>query len=182
MPPAEANASPSQGEPAEEAAGLPPCPCCGGRMIVIEFFERGMQPRYRRHPNPHPDRHVMSWSQLLDRRVPPHLVAGPQAEKTHALPRRTPSVKVTAKLLPPELPSRPPNGNPPEKASRTQKALFAVSPWLRFHFNPHRHRRRPGFLLRGLSDAGRAGEDPRASIRPPSETHYDTRKSHSEHM
>jgi hypothetical protein len=39
----------------------------------------------------------MSWSQLLDRRVPPHLVADPQAEKTHALPRRTPSVKVTAK-------------------------------------------------------------------------------------
>jgi hypothetical protein len=25
---------------------LPPCSCCGGRMIVIEFFERGMQPRY----------------------------------------------------------------------------------------------------------------------------------------
>ena len=47
MPPAEANASPSQGEPAGEAAGLLPCPCCGGRMIVIEFFERGMQPRYR---------------------------------------------------------------------------------------------------------------------------------------
>ena len=24
-----------------------PCPCCGGRMIVIETFERGCQPRYR---------------------------------------------------------------------------------------------------------------------------------------
>jgi hypothetical protein len=22
-----------------------PCPCCGGRMIVIETFERGQQPR-----------------------------------------------------------------------------------------------------------------------------------------
>ena len=22
-----------------------PCPCCGGRMIVIETFERGAQPR-----------------------------------------------------------------------------------------------------------------------------------------
>ena len=42
---AEKVASPSQDEPAE--AALPPCPCCGGRMIVIEFFERGMQPRYR---------------------------------------------------------------------------------------------------------------------------------------
>ena len=22
-----------------------PCPCCGGRMIIIETFERGVQPR-----------------------------------------------------------------------------------------------------------------------------------------
>jgi hypothetical protein len=33
------------GETAETV--LPPCPCCGGRMKVIEFFERGMQPQYR---------------------------------------------------------------------------------------------------------------------------------------
>ena len=24
-----------------------PCPCCGGRMIIIEIFERGRAPRYR---------------------------------------------------------------------------------------------------------------------------------------
>ena|SRR5271155_728309 len=24
-----------------------PCPCCGGRMIIIETFERGSTPRYR---------------------------------------------------------------------------------------------------------------------------------------
>jgi hypothetical protein len=24
-----------------------PCPCCGGRMIVIETFRRGSTPRYR---------------------------------------------------------------------------------------------------------------------------------------
>jgi hypothetical protein len=24
-----------------------PCPCCGGRMIVIEVFARGCEPRYR---------------------------------------------------------------------------------------------------------------------------------------
>ena len=24
-----------------------PCPCCGGRMIIIETFERGCGPRYR---------------------------------------------------------------------------------------------------------------------------------------
>jgi hypothetical protein len=23
-----------------------PCPCCGGRMIIIETFERGCAPRY----------------------------------------------------------------------------------------------------------------------------------------
>ena len=27
-----------------------PCPCCGGRMIIIETFERGCQPRYRPPP------------------------------------------------------------------------------------------------------------------------------------
>jgi putative transposase/transposase-like zinc-binding protein len=46
-PPEEEVASSSQDEPAETV--LPPCPCCGGRMIVIEFFERGTQPRYRPH-------------------------------------------------------------------------------------------------------------------------------------
>ena len=24
-----------------------PCPCCGGRMIIIERFQRGASPRYR---------------------------------------------------------------------------------------------------------------------------------------
>ena len=24
-----------------------PCPCCGGRMIVIEIFARGSKPKYR---------------------------------------------------------------------------------------------------------------------------------------
>jgi hypothetical protein len=44
-PPAKDAESPSEAAPAE--ADLPPCPCCGGRMAVIEFFERGMQPQYR---------------------------------------------------------------------------------------------------------------------------------------
>jgi Putative transposase/Transposase zinc-binding domain len=35
----------SQSEPVETV--LPPCPCCGGRMILIEAFERGSLPRYR---------------------------------------------------------------------------------------------------------------------------------------
>jgi len=43
--PAEASASLGQDEPVETV--LPPCPCCGGRLIIIEFFERGTQPRYQ---------------------------------------------------------------------------------------------------------------------------------------
>jgi hypothetical protein len=31
----------------EPLASLPPCPCCGGRMIIIEIFERGSTPRTR---------------------------------------------------------------------------------------------------------------------------------------
>src|SRR5215510_7728032 len=29
----------------EPPTPLPPCPCCGGRMIIIETFERGSTPR-----------------------------------------------------------------------------------------------------------------------------------------
>jgi hypothetical protein len=29
-----------------------PCPCCGGRMIIIETFERGSAPKYRPPPTP----------------------------------------------------------------------------------------------------------------------------------
>ena len=38
-----------QGEPEDDAAdhSKPTCPCCGGRMIVIEVFERGATPRHR---------------------------------------------------------------------------------------------------------------------------------------
>ncbi len=32
-------------ECAPEPYSPPPCPCCGGRMVVIEFFERGARPR-----------------------------------------------------------------------------------------------------------------------------------------
>jgi hypothetical protein len=29
-----------------------PCPCCGGRMVIIETFERGYSPRYRPAASP----------------------------------------------------------------------------------------------------------------------------------
>jgi hypothetical protein len=35
------------GEDSEPQALAHPCPCCGGRMIIIETFERGCAPRYR---------------------------------------------------------------------------------------------------------------------------------------
>jgi hypothetical protein len=42
----------SHREPCDTDADEPPvssfpCPCCGGRMIIIETFERGSTPRFR---------------------------------------------------------------------------------------------------------------------------------------
>ncbi len=34
-------------EPNEPQTLTHPCPCCGGRMIIIETFTRGCSPRYR---------------------------------------------------------------------------------------------------------------------------------------
>jgi hypothetical protein len=43
----------SQTAAADEPRVLPrPCRCCGGRMIVIETFARGCQPKHRRGPPP----------------------------------------------------------------------------------------------------------------------------------
>ena len=41
----EAAPPPPGDEPAEPVDPRPPCPCCGGRMVVIETFERWQQPR-----------------------------------------------------------------------------------------------------------------------------------------
>ena len=38
-------AQPSEAILTEPPDLLPPCPCCGGRMRIIETFERWMQPR-----------------------------------------------------------------------------------------------------------------------------------------
>jgi putative transposase len=39
-------APPTEDDTPEEPADVrPPCPCCGGRMVVIERFERWCQPR-----------------------------------------------------------------------------------------------------------------------------------------
>jgi hypothetical protein len=47
-PAADASAKAQQTDEADPAQPLSqPCPCCGGRMFVIETFEAGCQPRYR---------------------------------------------------------------------------------------------------------------------------------------
>ena len=48
LPVAEADGGTAQNaEPDSPRILLRPCPCCGGRMIVIEVFARGAMPRYR---------------------------------------------------------------------------------------------------------------------------------------
>jgi hypothetical protein len=45
------NPEPSQTTAVDEPRVLPcPCPCCGGRMIIIETFARGCQPNHRPTP------------------------------------------------------------------------------------------------------------------------------------
>jgi hypothetical protein len=39
-------------DPAADQVLAQPCPCCSGRMFVIETFEAGCQPRYRPTPAP----------------------------------------------------------------------------------------------------------------------------------
>ena len=53
----EASADPEPTAEPEQACVLPrPCPCCGGRMIIIEVFARGETPRHRPSPKPAPIR------------------------------------------------------------------------------------------------------------------------------
>jgi hypothetical protein len=40
---------PDDEEPQEPSDAPPPCPCCGGRMVIIETFERWRQPRAPPH-------------------------------------------------------------------------------------------------------------------------------------
>jgi hypothetical protein len=43
---------PDDGVPGEPLDARPPCPCCGGHMIIIETFERWRQPRAPLHCTP----------------------------------------------------------------------------------------------------------------------------------
>ena len=44
--PVPTDAKPSDDIAAEPASLQSPCPCCGGRMLIIEIFARGSVPRY----------------------------------------------------------------------------------------------------------------------------------------
>ena len=46
-PPAPADTKPSDDVEHEPASLQSPCPCCGGRMLIIEIFARGSAPRHR---------------------------------------------------------------------------------------------------------------------------------------
>jgi hypothetical protein len=46
------NANGHESPNAAEAQTTNVCPCCGGRMIIIERFERGATPHYRASPPP----------------------------------------------------------------------------------------------------------------------------------
>ncbi len=45
-----ANPSDGESEPQEPDTAAPPCPSCGGRMIIIETFEAGCTPRHVHQP------------------------------------------------------------------------------------------------------------------------------------
>ena len=51
-PPVSEPQKPKVAEPGEPRAHPCPCPCCGGRMLIIETFPRGSQPAH--HPTPVP--------------------------------------------------------------------------------------------------------------------------------
>ena len=75
----------------DEPRVLPtPCPCCGGRMIIIETFARGCQPKHRPTPAPRDqDRHLM---------MPSPPIAQPQRPSPFllALSRQRPRSRRTA--------------------------------------------------------------------------------------
>jgi Putative transposase len=51
VPPRPPEPEPSEAATLDELRTLPrPCPCCGGRMIIIETFARGCEPRHRPTP------------------------------------------------------------------------------------------------------------------------------------
>ena len=62
------------GMPVDPPNVRPPCPCCGGQMIVIETFERRYQPARHRPTSPHPGARRRDPARHIQRR-PRHIQA-----------------------------------------------------------------------------------------------------------
>ena len=62
------------GMPVDPPDVRPPCPCCGGQMIVIETFERRYQPARHRPTSPHPGARRRDPARHIQRR-PRHIQA-----------------------------------------------------------------------------------------------------------
>jgi len=52
---------PAAAAPATEQKPAHPCPCCGGRMVIVETFDAGTTPRHRPTTPATPIRIDTSW-------------------------------------------------------------------------------------------------------------------------
>ena len=110
-----------------------PCPCCGGRMIIIETFERGSTPQ---HPSAEPDqdRHIMMpRHHEHDARLPLAFAAAPRpatsrlGSKPHrrTLLRLVPAYAATSRSSP--TAALHPHRRPP-RAARTRSVRPTETP------------------------------------------------------
>jgi hypothetical protein len=120
----------------------PPCPCCGGRMIIVETFQRGGAPRgaiARSHSQGHDAMTLITASShlapagnpasrvalLSSRRLPPHALCR-RSGQNRPVDRRRGAKLTTAIVDPP--PNTPASGSPararaPSNPHRRQTAL-----------------------------------------------------------
>jgi hypothetical protein len=72
----------------EQPCVLPrPCSCCGGRMLIIEIFAPGCEPKHRPSSTAGgQDRHIMTTRTRHDRRNTVHLCRRPPAGRAGARP------------------------------------------------------------------------------------------------
>ena len=148
-----------------------PCPRCGARMIVIEVFARGSEPRWR--PTPSTIRHIMSNTVRQRRRFPvplrwPH-AGGDLSRRNHAnqradrsLIRSTPPPR---SLLRASRPRSPPCPGRRAPASRPPSNPHSAG---RPHGAPNLPRLR-ALALFGRPAAGASGASRDAGVQKPAQ-------------